>query len=84
MKQELKMFATLNLLAFAAWGVLGGVYGTYQAMAEMGNMVWAVAFWLLLVMLLTLVGGIECYTFRSLVRLLKALNRWIEMRNFVG
>ena len=82
MKEEFKVWATLNVLAIMMWGLVGGVYGAYEAFAEMNIVAMVVACWLLLVMVLILVGATEYYAFLSLVRFLKALYRWLEMRNF--
>lgn len=84
MKKEITTLVLLNLIALFAWGVVGGTYAAYQVSAEEGFMSMAVAFWLLLVMSLITAGAVEYYTFQSLMRFLKALWRWIEMRNFGG
>lgn len=82
MKKEMKTFVILNVLAIIMWGLVGGVYGAYEAFAEMNIVAMVVACWLLLVMVLILAGATEYYAFLSLMRFLKAFYRWIEMRNF--
>ena len=82
MKKEIKTMLILDVLAIMAWGLVGGVYGAYQAFVEMNFMAMVVACWLLLVMTLILAGAAEYYAFLSFLRFLKAYFRWIEMRNF--
>ncbi len=84
MKKEIMTLVLLNVLAILSWGLVGGVYALYEVSAEEGLMSMTVAFWLLLVMSLITAGAMEYYAFQSLIRFLKALYRWIEMRNFGG
>ena len=84
MKAELKTFASIQMVALFLWVVIGGLYGAYQAMAEMGYVMISIALWPLIIMMLILVGAAEYHSFWSMIRILKALHRWIEMRKFLN